>query len=227
MINWFLRAKHWQLFILTFGVMMAGYITIMYLFFTDMMTIAGSGQQPDPMVMFRYMKFLPVLVVFVMLVTMGWYWSVGIGFQDKLPAGVTIKTNLFKIFLIVPAVYLVVFLVLMGVFVNQMFEITANNETPDSLRFPSIMAFPFIIMPLHFFSLFCYFYNMYFVAKVIKTVELQRATTFGDFVGEFFLIWFFPIGVWILQPRINSLHENGPGIRHNTDPTVLDETIRK
>ena len=27
----------------------------------------------------------------------------------------------------------------------------------------------------------------------------------GDFVGEFFLMWFNYIGVWILQPRINRI----------------------
>lgn len=226
MINWFLRAKHWQLFLLTFGVMVIGYVTIMYLFFTDIMAMAGSGRQPDPTMMFRYLKFLPVFVVFVTLVTMGWFWSVGIGLQRKLPSGVIMKTNLFKIFLIVPAVYLVVFFVLMAILLNQVFDMAANNELPEQVGFPSMVAFPLIIMPLHFFSLFCYFYNMYFVAKTIKTVELQRATTFGDFVGEFFLVWFYPIGVWILQPRINSLYENGPGGRYSADSTVLDETIR-
>jgi hypothetical protein len=30
---------------------------------------------------------------------------------------------------------------------------------------------------------------------------------FKDFVGEFFLVWFFPIGVWILQPTINKLED--------------------
>jgi hypothetical protein len=57
----------------------------------------------------------------------------------------------------------------------------------------------------HFLSIFCIFYCIYFVAKTIKTVELQRAVKFKDFVGEFFLVWFFPIGVWILQPTINKL----------------------
>jgi hypothetical protein len=28
---------------------------------------------------------------------------------------------------------------------------------------------------------------------------------FSDYSGEFFLIWFSPIGYWILQPRLNKL----------------------
>jgi putative effector of murein hydrolase LrgA (UPF0299 family) len=66
--------------------------------------------------------------------------------------------------------------------------------------------FAFII-PIHLFAMFCIFYSLYFVAKTIKTVELQRAVTFSDFVLEFFLIWFYPIGIWIIQPQINKMIE--------------------
>ena len=62
------------------------------------------------------------------------------------------------------------------------------------------------IIPLHLFSMFCIFYCLYFVAKTYKTAELQREVSFGDFVGEFFLFWFYPIGVWFLQPKINEMH---------------------
>jgi hypothetical protein len=58
--------------------------------------------------------------------------------------------------------------------------------------------------------MFCIFYCFYFTAKVLKTVELQKPVTFNDYAGEFFLIWFFPIGIWFIQPRINRLF-NGTG----------------
>jgi hypothetical protein len=64
-----------------------------------------------------------------------------------------------------------------------------------------------VIVPLHLFSLFAIFYSMYFAAKTVKSVELQREVIFSDFIAEFFLIWFFPIGVWILQPKLNKLEE--------------------
>lgn len=65
-----------------------------------------------------------------------------------------------------------------------------------------------VIVPLHLFSMFCIFYCLYFVSKTIKTVELQREVSFSDFAGEFFMIWLFPIGVWIVQPKINRMMEN-------------------
>jgi hypothetical protein len=48
---------------------------------------------------------------------------------------------------------------------------------------------------------------LYFVAKTFKTVELQREVSFSDFVGEFFMIWFYPVGIWIIQPKINKMIE--------------------
>jgi len=56
--------------------------------------------------------------------------------------------------------------------------------------------------------MFCIFYSLYFIAKELKSVELQKPVTFSDFAGEFFLLWFFPIGIWIIQPRINKIFES-------------------
>jgi hypothetical protein len=49
------------------------------------------------------------------------------------------------------------------------------------------------------------FWSMVFTARVIKSVELQRKARFEDAVAEFFLIWFFIVGLWILQPRVNRI----------------------
>jgi hypothetical protein len=69
-----------------------------------------------------------------------------------------------------------------------------------------------IIIPLHLFSMFCIFYCLYFVSKTFKTAELQRQTTFSDFAGEFFLLWFYPVGIWIVQPKINKMVESTPDL---------------
>jgi hypothetical protein len=53
--------------------------------------------------------------------------------------------------------------------------------------------------------MFCIFYALYFNAKALKAVEWQKKVTLSDYVGDFFLIWFFPIGLWFIQPRINNI----------------------
>ena len=72
--------------------------------------------------------------------------------------------------------------------------------------FPKIIVIG-IILSLHLVAMICIFYCFYFAAKIIKTVELQKEVGFKDFVGEFFLTWYFPIGVWFLQPKINKMIE--------------------
>lgn len=79
-----------------------------------------------------------------------------------------------------------------------------NGTEPSGALIGILFA---IIVPLHLFSMFCIFYSLYFVAKTFKTVELQREVSFSDFVGEFFLIWFYPIGIWFIQPKINKMIE--------------------
>jgi hypothetical protein len=64
-----------------------------------------------------------------------------------------------------------------------------------------------IIIPLFLFIflIFCILYAIYFNAKSLKSVELQRDVTFSDYAADFFLFLFFPIGIWFIQPRINRI----------------------
>ena len=83
----------------------------------------------------------------------------------------------------------------------------AVHENPDPAMMFKFMNF-IVIVPLHLFAMFCIFYSLYFVSKTFKTVELQREVKFGDFAVEFFMIWFYPVGIWIVQPKINKMVED-------------------
>jgi hypothetical protein len=84
-------------------------------------------------------------------------------------------------------------------------NILGNGVEPNVGTMFGLLIF---ILPMHLFSMFCIFYSLYFVAKTFKTVELQREVSFSDFAGEFFMIWFLLIGIWIIQPKVNRLVEN-------------------
>jgi len=82
-------------------------------------------------------------------------------------------------------------------------DIIANDKSPifamnDIIR---------VVFPLHIFSMFCIFYAMWFISKAIKTIEFQKPVSFSDYAGEFFLLWLFPVGIWIIQPKINKINE--------------------
>jgi predicted permease len=193
----FLKAKHWQLFLLTFGIPMIFQFVMMGTMFSNI----GSGNNPDPTFMFSYKKLFPIMMIIFMGVFFGWFWSVAVGLQSKVPENVKMKVKKFKIFFFIPMVYMLFMTVSMGVTMSGIME---NGTEPSVGLIGSLVA---IIIPLHLFSMFCIFYSLYFVAKTFKTVELQREVSFSDFAGEFFLIWFYPIGIWIVQPKINKMIE--------------------
>jgi hypothetical protein len=204
MIQLFLKAKHWQLFLLVFGLPMIGQ------FFVVGSMIAGitNSTPPDPSFMLGYFRLFPIMMVVFMGIFFGWFWAIAIGLQKKIPANVKMKTGKFKIFFFIPFIYILLISIGVGVMMNGLM-----GEASDSVGVasgPAVMAgaITAIILPLHLFSMFCIFYCLYFVSKTLKTAELQRETTFSDFAGEFFMIWFYPIGIWIVQPRINKLAEN-------------------
>jgi hypothetical protein len=171
-----------------------------------MFASVGKGTEPDPSTFFNLFMVFPVLMIIFIGTFFGWFWSIGIGLQDKIPASVKMKTGKFKVFFFIPITYMLLISISMGTAMSGLF---GSGEEPNAGLIGSLMA---IILPLHLFSMFCIFYCLYFVSKTFKTVELQRETTFSDFAGEFFLIWFYPIGIWIVQPKINKMVDATPNL---------------
>lgn len=177
----FLQLKHWQLFLLLIG--------IPILFQVFVVSFADSNRDPKAMIV--------VLLIVMLLVTgifFTWFYALGAGLHKKLPASVRMNLTRFKIFLVIPVIYIA------WLFLFMTFAMRDANITGTSA-----LNIAGIIVPIHLFSIFCTFYCLYFIAKELKSVEWQRPVTFSDFAGEFFLIWFFPIGIWIIQPRVNRL----------------------
>jgi len=193
----FLKAKHWQLFLLTFGIP----VGFQFIMMGSMISNIGTSTNSDPTIMFNYMKLFPIIMLVFMGIFFGWFWSVAIGLQSKVPESVKMKVKKFKVFFFIPMVYMLLITLFMLISMNGLMT---NGTEPSGALIGILFA---IIVPLHLFSMFCIFYSLYFVAKTFKTVELQREVSFSDFVGEFFLIWFFPIGIWFIQPKINKMIE--------------------
>ncbi len=198
MIEKFLKAKHWQIFILMIGIPILFQFFMMFSMFLSFQTETN----PDPEAIISMFKFFPIIIILYICVFFSWFWSIAIGLQNKLPEGIKMKTKKFKIFFFIPLVYITLISIGIGLIFSGF--IRGNNFFPNNLWF----LIPLIILPLHLFSVFCMFYMLYFCSKTIKTVELQREVSFGDFIGEFFGLWFYFIGIWFIQPKINKLSKN-------------------
>ena len=185
--NVFLRAKHWQIFLLLVGVGFVG----------DIVAIASSmsvtAQSPEGFGKIGLpLGFVMALFMFCFL---GWFWSMGSFLSSIVQPSLRLKMGFFRFALVYPGLYIFVFMAL--------FLSTTTN--------PALLA---IIFPLHFLAMFCMFYDLYFVSKSLVLAETNKPASFYDYAGPFFLIWFFPIGVWFTQPRINRLYSE----RKNIEP---------
>lgn len=198
MIERFLKAKHWQIFILMIGIPMIFQFIMMFSMFSNF----DMETNPDPEKIFSVFYFFPIIMIAYMSVFFSWFWSIAIGLQNKVPKHIKMKVKKFKIFFFIPLIYIFTLSIVIG------FSFSSNQM--NNGIFPSKFGFliPIVILPLHLFSMFCMFYMLYFCSKTIKTVELQKEVSFGDFMGEFFSLWFYPIGIWLIQPKINKLSMN-------------------
>lgn len=63
-----------------------------------------------------------------------------------------------------------------------------------------------LLIPAHLFTMVCLFYILYFASKSLVLATTNKPASFYGYASPFFLVWFFPIGIWILQPRVNRLY---------------------
>lgn len=125
--------------------------------------------------------------VFWMSVLLGipiyiWIWSIGTKLYRNPETKNKIGLHLFKVSILFPSVYII----------YAVYRMLAIGD---------------IIMPLHLAAMLSSLYALIFAAKSLKSAELNRKATVSEYLGDFFLIWFFPIGIWILQPRIHKIIE--------------------
>jgi hypothetical protein len=189
--TFFLRAKHWQIFLLFFAI---GVVADVAAISTS---ISATVRSPSDFGKVSMLSWLAI--VLSMFCYLAWLWSMGSFLSSMVHPALRLKRGFFRFALIYPLVYLPLFMVL---FRSIIFS-------------PTLFA---VIFPLHFFATFCMFYLLYFVSKSLVLAETSKPVSFYEYAGPFFLIWFFPIGVWFTQPRINRLYEKGKNVERFSDP---------
>ena len=64
-----------------------------------------------------------------------------------------------------------------------------------------------VILPAHYICTLLVFYGLAQSAMRLRTVEQRQRVGFWRALGTLFLIWYFPIGVWFIQPRLRDVIE--------------------
>ncbi|WP_149275322.1 hypothetical protein [Pareuzebyella sediminis] len=204
MVYRFLSAKHWQLFLLMIGLPL---ISQLFAFAFTAFNFGKEGAQ-DIMITTLWFRFTALIIFLVSSFYFGWLWSIAMGLQKYVPEEVHRKVTKFKILFFIPLVYMLGMALFIGLGTTDFF---ANGNLSFSLVFGYGAI---LIFFLHVISSLCMFYVIYFSAKTYKTVQLGREVRFGEIIGEFFLLWFYFIGIWIVQPKLNQW------IKHKTKASV-------
>ncbi len=177
--RFFLRANHWQIFLLLFLIFLVGDVALLASISTTVQSKEVFGKAD--------ILYGTIMVLFFLCFA-GWFWSMGSFLSSIAHPALRLRIGFFRFALIFPLVYLPVFMA---------FFLSIGTH-------PALVA---VILPLHFFAMYCMFYLLYFVSKSLVLAESGKPATFYDYSGPFFLLWFFPIGVWVIQPRINRLYK--------------------
>jgi len=118
-----------------------------------------------------------------------WLWLLGIELNDLTRLHRKWSVKLFLVAVAVSEIYLIV-----------LFVFALNTRVMKSIG------------PLVVFATICIFYVVQFVAKTLVLAETGKVPRFRYYVIPFLLFCFFPLGIWLLQPRINQLYaERGEG----------------
>jgi hypothetical protein len=87
-------------------------------------------------------------------------------------------------------------------------SLVPNDHSPLALVKTGLRVLAFV----------CTIYDIGFVADLLIRAETGKPAPFIEVAGQFLLIWFFVIGVWFIQPRINRLYAER--LRGSTAPSL-------
>lgn len=123
------------------------------------------------------------------------YWTLKVGekLYNKLNDKSILNLKRFKIQIAFVVVYLGITLAFGG------YEI--NNENIAEYGWKA-----WILIPLHLILMFSMFHTIYFLSKCITILRMKNEG-YGWYMLGF---WFFPIGIWIIQPKIIELLSEKP-----------------
>jgi len=193
MKNYCLSLKHWQLFISSVGLPL---LLILVCLGFIVVQISNNSNIDS---IFPYFVFILFINLLTPLLRLLWNWFTTKALLAQLPSTVLLKPLLFKIcFYSILTCFSLITLYLV-------ICLQINNTIQEFLEVILEIEIFILFFPLLTIISLASFYILFFQAKVLKSVELQKEALLKDYINYFFLLWFYPIGLWIIQPRFNAL----------------------
>jgi len=179
MTHLFLKAKPWQLFI---AIILLPFICSIYL--------DNTNQQSAIIDILNY-----VVVLISSTILLLWIQSINYTFIKLVPKEIKMNKNRFKFTYLYCVIYIP--FLLFGTAIYSHFQPSESIE---------ILVFV-ILFFLHFIMMLSVIYCLFFIAHLVKYLELKKQLQLSDYIIEGMLLIIFPIGIWVLQPRIKKIYE--------------------
>ncbi len=125
-----------------------------------------------------------ILNLIGVLLYMIWYFAVGLELSEHLPRKVELPRTLF----IVNGFVLTLSIVILIMIFDGSFE--SNG----------LLGFIWIT-----YMMYAMFQFFFYPGKALRSVELKEEAKIGEYLGYFFLMIFWPIGIWWIQPKLNKI----------------------
>jgi hypothetical protein len=183
-ITWFLSIKSRHLFFLIVVIPFLAQIILIEVFI-------GTGDNISTGVL-AHLRIMSVVIFASLATYLLWCWSVAMFFYANAPLHMIKHVARFKLMFVLSLFHVLLFAMSIG---------GGNLLNPiEPADWHTIL-----LIGIHVMGSGALMYCLYFVARTVKTFELQKKSKFEDFSEEFFLLLFFPLGVWKIQPKINAL----------------------
>lgn len=176
------RLKSWQAFIL----LVLPILAVPLVLTPPEWSASGDIVNPDQKA--RFLGAGMTLTGVMMIVSLAWFWSIGWVANRAAPPALRSSIGLLG----VGAVYAGAFGLLMRYFIPLSSTTGAALPIPEPLfaaLFMAAVGSLFLVMGL--------------AAKKLVVAERQSAANLD--LGTFVSLWFSPLGVWSVQPRVNKL----------------------
>lgn len=131
-----------------------------------------------------------ILVPYSLLIAIVFYFSylciLGINLNKKIPQSLKMSVTFFKLLYVI---------FISGLILLVYFDMNGVSSLPSSLNMVILLGVKIAFL-----------YNNFFCSNSLLRAEWQRPVSIKDTIGEFILLCLFmPVGLWIIQPRINKL----------------------
>jgi hypothetical protein len=169
---------------------------------------------PNPFMMFSYMTPIMSVAIIVLIVKLGWFWSIGNGMNKYLTEELNLSLNRFRLFFSLLVVSLIIVFSAEFYYITNFLQTLTEGNIAYNYKAFIIITLALLISSLSVLA--CIIYVYFFLAKTVASLKHQREAMFEDYILYIIFFLFSFVGVWFVQPIINK-------VINSENKTVTDE----